>query len=555
MLYKTIGIDIGVEAVRYVLCQTELKSTITQSGAIEIDTAAPDGMETALGKLASSLAKLKKEQIDAIGLTVDPTVVLSTHRMFDFSDPTLIANILPASVMDIWKNDGTAQLAFEVGEYIDNSAEGEGDGDDLNKGYDVRVINYPYANLHVMLEDLKRVQIDPHVMIPSNEALSFAIPSLFDVKDSDVYVILDIGARKTLLAVCEGREVKLVRALKVGGDNLDSSIAEAFGLSPEDARDLKERCGYVAIPGAEQNVYERCVQSNLIEAIKDDPVKMAQACTRGLGVLFQGVRQSLMNYMSQKHPEPTHVYLSGGGSNLAGFADWMSQYMGVPCTVGLPLGIWTNANNDANVTLDACAAALAAAANIEGKCPLNLRRGRLAHQGSLAFIQENKWILLACVVALIAAITFMLVTQTKAIKEEHDRLKASLEETTQAVFGKKLLMYNQIAKEFESSQNFDVIPERTAFSHLMWLSNNINDNLADVEMDLNSLEIDIQRKIVKIRGEVGGDDGLPRFMQLLEQYECFPDEIPEPRTSKVKDKTSFTLSVNANNCPTGGRDD
>ena len=113
----------------------------------------------------------------------------------------------------------------------------------------------------------------------------------------------------------------------------------------------------------------------------------------------------------------------------------------------------------------------------------------------------------------------------------------------------------EIQKEFESSQSYDFIPERTAFTHLLWLSNNINDNLADVEMDLNSLEIDIQRKIVKIRGEVSGDDGLPRFMQLLEQYECFPEDIKEPKTSKIKDRTSFTMSVDANNCPTGGRND
>lgn len=555
MSYKTIGIDIGVEAVRYVLCQTELKSAITQSGAIAIDHSDPEGMNVALGKLASSLVKLKKEQIDAIGLTVDPTVVLSTHRIFDFNDPALIANILPASVMDIWKNDGTAQLAFEVGEYIDRSEESEGESDELNKGYDVRVINYPYIDLCDVLSRLKRVQIDPHVVIPANEALSYAIPSLLDVKDSDVYVILDIGARKTMLAVCEGREVKLARALKVGSNSLDSSIADAFNVSPEEARALKERSGFVAIPGTEQSVYTRCVQAGQIAEIEGDPMAMAQACTRGLGVLFQGIRQTLMNYMSQKHPEPTHVYLTGGGSKLAGFADWLSQYMGVQCELGLPMGIWTNATQDEAVTLDACAAALAAAANIEGKCPMNLRRGRLAHKGSLAFIQENKWILMACAVALIAAVAFMLITQAKTAQEEHDRLKASLEETTQAVLGKKLLNYNQIQKEFESSQNYDFIPERTAFTHLMWLSNNINDNLADVEMDLNSLEIDIQRKIVKIRGEVSGDDGLPRFMQLLEQYECFPKTIKEPKTSKIKDRTSFTLSVDANNCPTGGSND
>ncbi|MBQ9244180.1 MAG: rod shape-determining protein [Proteobacteria bacterium] len=550
MAYKTVGIDIGAHAVRFVLCQTEMKASIIQSGVIESD-GSPEGNDRALEQLAERLVKLKREQIDAIGMCVDPTIVLSTHRMFDFSDPALIDKILPTSVMDIWKNDGSAQLAFEVGEYVDGGDEGDADGEEREKGYDVRVINYPYMALCEKLAPLKRVQIDPHVVLPATEALPYALPGMLDVGDDEVYVILDIGARKTLLSVCEGRSVKLSRALKVGGGTLDSAIAEYFQIPLDDARILKECSGFVAVPGAERAVYERSLQSGEISATEGvDEIALGQACASGLGVLFQGIRQTLMNYLSQRHAEPTHVYLTGGCAQLAGLGDWMSQYMGVPCTVGVPFGIWTEAKD--GVTLDACAAALAAAANIEGKCPLNLRRGRLAHKGSLAYLQENKWVLLSCAAILIGAIIFMMVTHAKTVREEHDRLEAALAETTQAVFGKKLLKYNQIDKEIRSSQSYNFIPEYTAFSHFMWLSNNINDNLADVEMDLNSLEIDMQRKIVKIRGEVGGDEGLPRFMQLLEQYECFPDEIPEPRTSKVKDRTSFTLSVNANHCPTGG---
>ena len=76
-----------------------------------------------------------------------------------------------------------------------------------------------------------------------------------------------------------------------------------------------------------------------------------------------------------------------------------------------------------------------------------------------------------------------------------------------------------------------------------------------MEMELSQLDIDVQRKIVTLRGEVAGDEGLPKFLLLLEEYECFPDEIPEPKTSKNKERTAFTLRVEATNCSSGGADE
>ncbi|MBR4984867.1 MAG: rod shape-determining protein [Proteobacteria bacterium] len=551
MAYRTIGIDIGVQAIRYVFCQFEIKAGLLDKGVIPIEGGTVAAMDAALGKLASSLSALKKMQIDAIGLSVDPSLVLTAHRSFDFNNPALIEKVLPTSVMDIWKNDGTSQFAFEVGELVKRAREEGEEGEGAQEeSYDVRVINYPYDNLVRILSQLKNAQIDPHVMIPANEALVYAPGGLFEVKPSDVYVIIDVGANKTLLSVFEGMELKLSRALKVGSQDVDSSISESLRIPEDEARELKEKSGFVAIPGAEQAVYAKGVQKGAIAMYEGDAVALGQACERGLNVLFQGIRQTLMNYMSQGHAEPTHVYLTGGGSNLVGFDEWLAQYMGVHCTVGLPYCMQMREAESAS--LDACTAALAAAANIDGRCPMNLRRGRIAHKGSLAFIQENKWILLACVAAVIASIVFALVTHAKAVQEEHDRLKAILEETTQAVFGKKLLTYKQVEAEIQSSQSYSFIPERSAFTDFMWISNNINDNLSDVELDLNSLDIDVQRKTVVIRGETGSDDGLPRFMQLLEQYECFPEEIKESGMSKVRDKISFRLNIKANNCTTGG---
>jgi len=47
---------------------------------------------------------------------------------------------------------------------------------------------------------------------------------------------------------------------------------------------------------------------------------------------------------------------------------------------------------------------------------------------------------------------------------------------------------------------------------------------------------------------VAGDEGLPMMMSVLERYDCFPSEIPNPRTQKVRGRVSFQLRIEAHHC-------
>ena len=566
MMHTTLGLDIGTRAIRYVLCQVDgQKISIKESGSFPFKTESSNSAENngeislrktdetdplaeAFKAISDKIAEQSHLPIDAIGMTVDPTQELSTHRILPFNDPRMVNQILDQQLNDIWTIDENSQISFQILDFVKGTANSE-DEAVTSDGYDVYVIHYPKSGLVPYIERTKNTRIEPHVILPANEALPFAFNTLLDT-DIPPYILLDIGEINSTLYVIDAGKVRLSRSFKIGSANIDEILAEALEISTEEARQLKETSGFVCDPGQEIATYERLLTRRKISPFSGDLSTMTKSCTRAMNLLVSAMRQTLIQFVTKTQLEPQVLYLTGNGAKLGGLEQWFSENLKIKCSQDLPYPIWFRENID-NTTLDAIAAALSAAWNIDSKVPLNLRHGTLAHKGSLAFIQDNKWLIAALVVAILAALVFMTVTKTKMIQQEHDKLRAALEQTTQDVFGKKLLTYDQIENEVNQSQGFTFIPEKTAFTHFMWISNQVNDNLSDVEMDFNSLDIDTQRKIVTIRGEVTGDEGLPKFMQLMEQYECFPNEIQEPKTSKVKDKVTFTLRIDANHCATG----
>ncbi len=571
MMHTTIGLDIGKYAVRCAICRIDgQKAEVVQCLQEPITNGE---LNLALQTISAQISHTKL-QIDAIGATLDPTLMLSAHRSLPFNDPRTVEQVLPQFLGDIWTIDDTTQVAFEVGNFVEqkNADDGEnkGDSDGPVGGYDVYAIHYPRQPIAELIEDFKGTRIDPHVMLPSTEALAFGLGTVLESVD-DCWCLLDIGADISTLYVINNAKIALTRAFKVGSSSIDDDLAATFNISPEDAKNLKEKAGFIAAPGQEIRQYQRFLQTRQIEQWDVDPNVLSQSCLRGLNMLFSSLRQTLLNFVTKNRIEPTTIYLTGNGARLAGFEDYLAQFAGVKCSCNLPFGpkfkqslnesVFSrkfnaqteNAPVNVEFSLDAVCAANAAACNIDGKCPLNLRRGALAHKGSLAFIQENKWLLAALVVSLIATLIFVSVTKARMVRTEHDRLKTALEQASEEVFGKKLLTYAQIENEINQSKGYDFVPEVTAFTHFVWISNRIHNDLKDVEMDIQSLDIDNQRKIISISGDITGDEGLQKFLQLMEQNDCFPNEIPEPKTNKLKDRIHFNnLRIESHHCAGNG---
>lgn len=552
MLHNSLGIEIGRRSVRYAICEVDGENVgVLDAGTILIDTSHDadassrdgyafihlNGVKAALGDLAGRVRSHRKK-IEAIGFSLNPTLAFSADRSLPFSDPHQIEQILPQQIAEVFPmTDGNSQLAFEIHR-----------GAELNN---IHIIHYPKSELVEIIETTKIAGLEPHLMIPSTDAWSGAIKALASAGSSSPWILLDIGEDVSSLLVVSENQVKLARSFKLGSSSIDGALAQMLSISTDEAKALKERSGFVSPSGEEFQNCQRLLSSKTIEPTEIDPVKMSQACAQGLNDLISIIRRTLISFVTETRIEPQILYLTGGGSKLPGIEKWLSVVLDIRCNKEPPVSAnGLNQYASSLNSLDPLAVAVVAAHNVDSKCPLNLRRGELSHKGSLVYVQENKWTFVALFVAIIASLVFMMVTSYKQAQKEHDKVKTTLEQATQDLFGKKLVKTSQIQSEIANSQGFNFVPEKTAFDHFAWLSSQVNDNLSDVEMDLSYIDIDILRKIVRIKGEVSGDDGLPKFLQLLEQYECFPDEIPEPGTTKNKDRASFNLSISTI-CATG----
>ena len=551
--HKTLGIELGATSIHIAICEVDDQKVVVERMISRSLPKEPEEMHAALHAVSDEVYSSVQASGLAIGLVTDSTEVLTTHQKLTFNDPHVIENVLPQTMSDTWKIDEDSQLAFQVGDRVKAVQE-----DDMD-GYDVLVINLSRARLVEQIELLKPYRLEPHIVIPELQAFPYALNIVFSLPSDAVSVILDIGSDKASLCVMDDGKVVMTRAFKLGSNRITESIAQAFELSFEDAEQLKRNFGFLSLPGLEQDTFANLVHNHRFEQPPADLdiVKLSNACAQGMGMLFSGVNQSLMSFAASSRKDPKILYVTGGGAKIAGIEDWYARNMGLPTTRALPLGsgVLYSKHKDLSTCEDfsigAINAAIVASVNANTPLTLNLRHGDLAHKGSLEFIKDNIWLIASIIVVLITATVFMMVSRAKMINAEHDQLKAALERTTEEVFGKKMTSLKQIKSEVGTSKGYNFIPKFTAFSHFEWLSNEITNNMTDIDMELSYLDIDTQRKIITLRGEVAGEDGLPRFIQLLEQYECFPDEIPFPKTTQKNDRLVFqAFRIEANHCVT-----
>ena len=549
MGHKTIGLEIGAQQIHLVECIVDATgASVEQQLSARYSSEDVTGEESCQEVLRGMIQKIcgsSRSSIEAIGITLDSTRTLSTHEMLPFGDPKIIENTIYNTMADQWTLTEDSLIAFEVGEFVTPKSEDE------VGGYDVFVLHASTQDVQDKIALLAPSRMEPHVVLPELQAFGYVLENYIKTLNTPC-VLLDMGAEKTrLYAIDENKKIVMSRIFKLGGRQLDLAIADAFGMAEEDAEELKCTSGFVASEGKEIAVYQQLVRSGNLVPTDEDVAKLCSACLSGLRMLFTGIYQSLVLLSSNLQGDISTIYLTGNASHLAGLDMWLTEQFGVKCSKDISVMNHDNVES-ADFSFCAVGAAIAAAKNIDGDCPLNLRKGKLAHKGSLQYLNDNKWFILALVMLLFITGSVMMTMKVNAVNAEYEHMKKAVEQSTQNVFNKKMSSLSQIRKEVESSQGYNFIPTRTAFTHFQWISTKIHKEATNMELELSQLDIDTQRKIVTLRGEVGGDDGLPKFLQLLEQYECFPNEIPEPKTSKNKERTAFTLRVDVTNCSVGG---
>lgn len=125
-----------------------------------------------------------------------------------------------------------------------------------------------------------------------------------DSGDESSVIVLDIGAKMTSLMIVEGEKV-YNRSIPIAGNNITREIAQSFGVSQEEAEQLKIEKGYVALGG-------------VVEDEDETADRISKICRAVMSRLLAEISRSVNFYRSQQGGSaPTKLYLTGGTALLA----------------------------------------------------------------------------------------------------------------------------------------------------------------------------------------------------------------------------------------------
>ncbi|MEZ6196093.1 MAG: pilus assembly protein PilM [Planctomycetota bacterium] len=156
----------------------------------------------------------------------------------------------------------------------------------------------------------------PNCLALFNSYLAFGEPA----PESTYTLLVDVGDRNLELAIEKDGELVFARNLAGGGDLFTAAIAEAFDVSTEKARGLKDEYGNVTPRGRAS--YASSAEERVANAIM------------GVAGQLAGMIQSTLTFARSQRGRPDlrigRALISGGGAQLKGLDAYLEQNLGVP---------------------------------------------------------------------------------------------------------------------------------------------------------------------------------------------------------------------------------
>jgi type IV pilus assembly protein PilM len=134
--------------------------------------------------------------------------------------------------------------------------------------------------------------------------------------------LVDVGASVTNIIVHQGGVPRFVRILLMGGNDITEAVSERMGLPVDQAESVKWQTGMSVLPAADAGEHPA-----------------ARVIEQTASQFVEEVRGSLDYYLAQPQAARlSRVVLSGGGAQLLGMAQRLSQALRLPVEPGRPFG-------------------------------------------------------------------------------------------------------------------------------------------------------------------------------------------------------------------------
>jgi len=192
----------------------------------------------------------------------------------------------------------------------------------------------PREELRERLDQLAAAGSDPKVLPFEQEVLA-------TYADRGNQVVLDVGHRRTLVALCQGGQLVGARVLATGGAAITAALSAAAGVEWAVAEELKHRAAVPARPGevAAEWDADRTDTAIRIDIPAALPPAAEAALVEAVGEWAVDVRAELISLEDEVGVGVDEVLVCGGGSRLRGLGELLASHLGVPVRpVALPGG-------------------------------------------------------------------------------------------------------------------------------------------------------------------------------------------------------------------------
>ncbi len=274
-------------------------------GKTEVVVAALRGEQSTSRFIALPYADLRKVEATIVGeladlIPIDVEDAIVDHTLFQRTDDGGSVSFAIA----VPKTDIAAQLELLSQAGVDP------------RFLSVDVVQLHNLYTHFLKEDQSRAE-EPATAAADASTFILAAPG----GPPPARVIVDIGHERTMVVACSDSGPALVRVLRHGGHDVTRAIETAFGVSEEEAEDLKHAHGFVA--------------SSRQPPPSEAEERMSDAVRAGLHSLVQDLRRTLLSVRTDKRVHVSRIDILGGGSRIRNLANHLAEELNVPCAPGL----------------------------------------------------------------------------------------------------------------------------------------------------------------------------------------------------------------------------
>lgn len=303
-----VGLDIGTDSIRAVEVSGAGKGkrtvvrhqqiTLPEGAVKNGEVAEQNTVTAALRQLWSNGKFGSKNVVLGVGsskvLVRDVSVPKLSYKEIIASLPAYVQDMLPVPVADALLDFyPTAETATETGPVV--------------QGLLVAAVkDSVLANVTaVQKAGLSPVSVD---LIP------FALTRMHSMANNLAFI--DIGARTTNVIVTTNGIPQFVRIIPTGGHDLTAALADRLSLTEQQAEQLKLSLGLGTAGVSQENL-------PVVQVIREVTAE-----------LLNSLRNTLAYFANTRQSEPyAGLVLSGGASNLGGFADALGEITRIPITV------------------------------------------------------------------------------------------------------------------------------------------------------------------------------------------------------------------------------